>query len=158
MPDPTDASKPRPITEESISNSRFYVFVDDKEQAIFTEVSGLEMQMEVMEYEEGGNNGFVHHLPGRTKIGRLTLKRGMTCSNDFLNWQMQIASGDIKRRNVSVAVFAASGEELVRWNFDNAYPVKWSGPAFDASGSAVAVETLELAHDGMKIGQTGGTA
>jgi phage tail-like protein len=149
---------PRPITEESISNCRFYVFIDDKEQAIFTEVSGLELQMDVFEYQEGGNNAFVHQLPGRTKVGRLTLKRGMTCSNDFLLWQLQIASGDMQRRNVSVAAFDVSGEEVVRWNFDRAYPVKWSGPAFDASGSGVAVETLELAHDGMKIGQTGGTA
>src|SRR5579875_3461332 len=109
VPDASSARKPRPITEDTVANSRFYVFIDDKEQAIFTEVSGLELQMDVMEYEEGGNNGFVHHLPGRTKIGRLTLKRGMACSNDFLQWQLQIASGDIQRRNVSVAIFDASG-------------------------------------------------
>ncbi len=152
-------STPRPITEGTITNCRFYVFVDEKPQGIFTEVSGLEVHMDVLEYEEGGNNGFVHQLPGRTKIGHITLKRGMTCSNTFLQWQMQVASGDIKRRNVSVVVFhTASGKELVRWNFDNAYPVKWSGPALDASGTAVAVETLELAHGGMKIGQTGGSA
>jgi phage tail-like protein len=157
VPDAPDPHKP-PITEEVISNSRFYVFIDNKEQAIFTEVSGIEVQMDVLEFQEGGNNGFVHHLPGRTKISRITLKRGMTCSNDFLRWQLQIASGDIERRNVSVAVFDVSGKELVRWNFDNAYPVKWSGPPLDASGAAVAVEALELAHEGMKIGQTGGSA
>ena len=156
MLDTPPTRTPRPITEETISSGRFYVFIDDKEQAIFTEVSGLEVQMEVQEYAEGGNNAFVHQLPGRTKIGRLTLKRGMTFSNDFLLWQMQIASGDIQRRHVSVAIFDLSGTELMRWNFDNAYPVKWSGPALNATGDAVAVETLELAHEGMRLGQTGG--
>ncbi len=149
-------STPRPITEETISSGRFYVFIDDKEQAIFMEVSGLEVQMDVLEYAEGGNNQFVHQLPGRAKIGHLTLKRGMTFSNAFLLWQMQVASGDIQRRNVSVAVFDLAGTELIRWNFDNAYPVKWSGPAFNSTGDAVAIETLELAHEGMRVGQTGG--
>jgi phage tail-like protein len=150
------AKKPRPITEETVSNCRFYVFIDDKEQAIFTEVSGLEVQMDVTEYEEGGRNDFVHRLPGRTKIGTLTLKRGMTFSNDFFNWQMQIAQGSIQRRNVSVAMYDVSGKEIARWNFDKAFPIKWSGPPLQADGTAVAIETLELAHDGLKLGQTGG--
>jgi phage tail-like protein len=55
-----------------------------------------------------------------------------------------------------VAIFDLTGTELMRWNFDNAYPVKWSGPALNATGDAVAVETLELAHEGMRVGQTGG--
>ena len=65
---------------------------------------------------------------------------------------MQIAQGDIVRRNVSVVMYDVTGTELLRWNFVNAYPVKWTGPEFAADGSTMAVESLELAHDGLSLG------
>jgi phage tail-like protein len=142
--------------EDPISSARFYVFFNKEAKAVFTEVSGLEVQVEVQEYKEGGKNDFVHQFPGRAKVGHLTLKRGLSCSNDFLLWQLQIASGNIQRRNVSLAIFSVKGEEIMRWNFDKAYPVKWSGPAFNSTTEAVAIETLELAHEGLSIGQPGG--
>lgn len=131
---------------------RFYVEIGAEKQAVFTEVNGLQAEMDVMTYEEGGNNDFVHRLPGRTKMGNLTLKGGMTKSNAFFKWFAQIARGDIKRMNLSVVLYDVSGTELLRWTFVNAYPVKWTGPQFTADGSGTAIETLELAHDGLKPG------
>jgi phage tail-like protein len=131
---------------------RFYVEIGAEKQGVFTEVSGLQAEMDVMTYEEGGNNDFVHRLPGRTKMGNLTLKRGMTNSNAFFKWFAQIARGHIKRTNLSVVLYDVSGKELLRWTFVNAYPVKWTGPQFTADGSGTAIETLELAHDGLKPG------
>jgi phage tail-like protein len=140
------------MSQESYGNSRFYVKIDNMTQADCTEVSGLQVETVVQDYEEGGNNGFVHRMPGRTKVGNLTLKRGITKSNEFFKWYADIASGKINRRNVSVIMYDTAGTELVRWNFINAYPVKWVGPQFSADGKTVAIETLELAHDGLQLG------
>ncbi len=138
--------------EEAYPVCRFYVMFDEKVQGVFTEVSGLQVEMDVLEYQEGGNNGFVHRLPGFTKVSNITLKRGMTKSNDFFKWCASIASGKFTRRNVSVVMYDTSGAELMHWDFHNAYPVKWIGPQFKASDAAAAIETLELAHEGIVLG------
>ena len=133
------------------SNNRFYVEIGSSTGAVFTEVSGLQLEMDVMEYPEGGNNDFVHRLPGRTRVSNLTLKHGIACSNDFFSWYKQLATGHIARRNVSVVLYNQAGEELLRWNLLNAYPVKWIGPQLQAEGTATAIETLELAHGGLSL-------
>jgi phage tail-like protein len=140
------------VTQEAYTNCRFYVKIDELTQAVFTEVSGLQVETMVQDYEEGGNNGFVHRMPGRTKVSNLTLKRGITKSNEFFKWYAQIATGTINRRNLSVIMYDTAGNELVRWNFIKAYPVKWVGPQFSADGKTMAIETLELAHDGIQLG------
>ena len=139
------------MSEDGHPNHRFYIEIDNKKQAVFTEVSGLQVEVVVQEYEEGGNNSFVHRLPGRTKVGNVTLKRGITQSNEFYKWQQEIASGKITRRSISVVLYDQKGASLIRWDFINAYPVKWVGPQFSADGHTVAIETLELAHDGLKL-------
>jgi phage tail-like protein len=131
---------------------RFYVEIEGVPQAVFTEVGGLQVEMQVMDYQEGGNNGFVHRLPGPVKVGNITLKRGLTTSNEFFKWCMEVASNKVHRRHVSVLMYDTKGQEVVRWNFQNAYPVKWVGPQFTATSQATAVETLELAHDGLELG------
>lgn len=141
-----------PDKKEAYPGCRFYVMIDDKAQGVFTEVSGLQVEMDVMEYQEGGNNGFVHRLPGFTKMSNLTLKRGMTSSNDFYKWCADIANGKFTRRHVSVVMYDVAGNELMHWNFLNAYPVKWIGPQLRAADAVAAIETLELAHEGMTLG------
>src|SRR6266705_1253867 len=98
---------------------RFYVKLGDKVGGVFTEVSGLLVVMDVMEYQEGGNNGFVHRLPCFTKVSNITLKRGMTKSNDFYKWCMEMASGQFTRRNVSIVMYDPAGNELMHWDFEN---------------------------------------
>ncbi|ABU58891.1 MULTISPECIES: phage tail protein [Roseiflexus] len=141
-----------PTTEEAYPSYRFYVEIAGVPHAVFTEVSGLQVETEITEYEEGGNNDFVHRLPGRTKIGNITLKRGMTSSNELLQWFLKIARGSIDRRNVTVIMYDSAGKELFRWNFIEAYPIKWTGPQFTAASTEAAVETLELTHNGMTVG------
>lgn len=140
------------MASEAYPGCRFYVLFDDKAQGVFTEVGGLQVEMDVMEYQEGGNNGFVHRLPGFTKISNLTLKRGMTSSNEFYNWLADVSNGNLKRRHVTVVMYDAEGDELMRWNFINAYPVKWAGPQLRAPDNTAAIETLELAHEGVTLG------
>jgi len=130
---------------------RFYVEIANVKEAVFTEVSGLQAEMEVTEYQEGGLNDFTHFLPGPIKAGRITLKRGMTRSNDFLKWQIPNGSSPVVRKPISVVLYDVEGNRVATWNFHNAYPVKWSGPQLTADGAAVAIESLEIAHEGMQL-------
>src|ERR1700710_590312 len=140
------------MSPESYPNCRFYVQVDGIMSAVFTEVGGLQVETTVFDYEEGGNNGFVHRLPGRTKASNLTLKRGMSTSNDFFTWHAKIPRGVIDRRHITVLMYDAGGNPLLKWNLLNAYPVKWVGPQFNSTGSQMVIETLELAHEGLDVG------
>ncbi len=134
---------------------RFYVDLKLKKDggldAVFTEASGLNIEMAVEEVEEGGNNGFVHRLPGRCKIGNLTLKKGMTASTELFDWVMQVAQGKIEPRHVTITLFDLTGKTLRKWDLNNAYPIKWTGPQFRADDKAIAIETLELAHQGLQV-------
>ena len=128
---------------------RFYLVIGNQKQAVFTEVSGLNMEMDVHEYAEGGPNDYIHRLPGRTRMGNLVLRRGMSVSPEFYDWYIELATGKINRKNVSLVMYDVGGNVLFRWNFIKAYPVRWLGPQFDAGSATMAIETLELAHDGL---------
>jgi phage tail-like protein len=140
-----------PEEPEAYPICRFYLICDKTAQGVFTEISGLQMEVDVMDYQEGGRNDFVHRLPGFTKVSNLTLKRGMTSSNEFYWWCEEVARGKFTRHNVSVVMCDAGGNKLMQWDFRNAYPVKWIGPQFGAADAAAAIETVELAHEGMSL-------
>lgn len=132
---------------------RFYVQIDQVTHAVFTEVTGLQIETEVTEYAEGGNNSYVHRLPGRTKVSNITLKRGMTSSNELFKWYLDVAYGKVlPRRNVSVIMYDTAGQKVMQWNFIKAYPVKWVGPQLNAGGTNTAVESFELTHEGIQPG------
>ena len=137
------------MADPGYPNCRFYVTVNGITAAVFTEVSGLQLETEIFEYAEGGNNQFVHRLPGRMKSGNLTLKRGMTASADFFAWCAEIGTGKVMRRAVTVTLYDAKGQQVTRWKFDDAFPVKWTGPQLAAGAAEMAIETLELAHNGI---------
>ena len=137
------------MSREVYVNCRFYVKIGNKEQGVFTEVSGLQAETNIEEYQEGGHNGFTHQLPGRTTISRITLKRGMVASNDLFAWYLKIMRGEIERRNVSIEMYDSTGSKVMHWEFAEAFPMKWVGPQFTADGQTAAVETLELAHAGL---------
>jgi phage tail-like protein len=128
--------------------SHFFVEIDGVDHGGFTECAGLQAETEVVEYAEGGNNNYVHKMPGRTKFGNLTLKWGTTDSTALWDWYKDVSQGKIERKDVSVVLYNSVQEEVRRWNLREAYPVKWIGPAFNANAPAAAIETLELAHHG----------
>ena len=130
---------------------RFYVDIGGQKQASFTEVSGLSVEMNVEEVQEGGNNHFVHRLPGQCKVGNLVLKGGVVSASEFFKWMMEIAQGRITRRNISVILYDLKGAELMRWNFINAFPIKWTGPNLKADDTLATIESLEIAHEGLKV-------
>lgn len=136
--------------------SRFYVSINGVNQAVFTEIAGLQLEVDVMPYEEGGFNTTIHRLPGRIKSANLTLKKGLSRSNDFLRWLLRVASGSIERKDVSVVLYDVTGQPLLRWDFIQAFPFKWSCNAFRADSTELAIETLELAYAYMSVHDASG--
>jgi phage tail-like protein len=139
------------LAEDAYASCRFYVEISNIPQAVFTEVSGLQLELEVTDYQEGGNNNYVHRLPGRTKSANITLKRGMSKTNGFLKWLLDTAKGTITRQNVTVVMYYTDGKVLRRWTLADAFPTKWVGAQLSAASSTAAIETLELAFSNLTV-------
>lgn len=115
----------------------------------FTEVSGLESEIQVEEYREGGVNNYVHQFPAQTTHARLTLIHGLTDVSTLWNWYHSATRGIIQRKNGTIMLLDQQQIPVMWWNFRNAYPVKWTGPRFQASSNEVAFESIELVHEGL---------
>lgn len=116
----------------------------------FSDVSGLQIEVETEDYREGGLNEYLHKLAGPVRYAaNLVLKHGLTDADALWNWHQQVARGIIQRKNGSILLRDSAGTERWRWNFVEAYPVKWIGPDLRAGTAEVAVETLELVHRGL---------
>jgi phage tail-like protein len=117
----------------------------------FSEVSGLSVETEVESRKEGGENNFEYKLPKATKYSNLTLKRGISDDNLWA-WYKDVIYGKVERQDISVCLLDEGGTEVMRWNFEKAFPVKWNGPSLNASSNSVAVESLVLVHHGLQKG------
>ena len=120
----------------------------------FTECSGLQVETDFEEYQEGGENRYRHKLPKTSKYGNLTLRRGLTTSTALWDWYDARAQEDFKgagkRRSAAVILWDGNVKTPVwRWDFRDAYPVKWTGPDLKAESGTLAIEALELAHNGI---------
>ena len=116
----------------------------------FQEVSGLGAELEVTAYPEGGMNDFVHQLPVRHSWGRIVLKRGLLVDTALWRWYQAGLSQSLgARRNGTVILMTPQGLPAVAWNFRGGLAAKWTGPTFDAMRDAVAIESLEIAHEGL---------
>jgi phage tail-like protein len=128
----------------------FLVEIDNLVVGGFSEVSGLRIETEVKDYREGGENDFVHKLPGPTLYpSNLILKHGIADSTVLWDWYQDVTLGVITRRSGAIILLDATGDKVWRWDFFDAYPVRWIGPDFRADSAAVAVETIELVHHGL---------
>ena len=127
----------------------FRLEIDGIRRAAFQEVGGLDSAIDVVEHREGGENITMRKYPGQVKYSNITCKAGMTDDVDLYEWHKQWVDGDpaAKRKNGSIVLLDRQGQEKVRWNFFNAWPSKWTGPAFNAEASELAIETFELAHE-----------
>src|SRR5690349_2935179 len=129
------------------STYRFWVEIDSINVAGFTECSGLQVETEIFEWEEGGCNNYKHRLPGRTKFSNLVLKRGIA-TVDLWNWYQDCINGNIDRRHLSVVLYGYAGMPEIRWNIIEALPVKWVGPTFKTGATEAAVQSMDLMHHG----------
>ncbi|MBZ0303870.1 MAG: phage tail protein [Anaerolineae bacterium] len=128
----------------------FLVEIDGITRAGFQECSGLDSSQDPIEYREGNEALTVRKLPGLAKYTNITLKRGITDDAELLEWRQKFAEGKGERKNGSIVLLDDTGATKARWNFREAWPTKWTGPSFNAKGNEVAIETLEIAHEGIK--------
>jgi phage tail-like protein len=115
----------------------------------FSECSGLQLDTEVQDFAEGGLNSHLWRFPGRTKQSNIVLKRGIV-DKGLWTWYYQLTQGDFQPKDGSIVVRDQAGTRVMEWQFRGAFPSKWTGPQLAASQNNVAVETLELAHQGLE--------
>jgi phage tail-like protein len=125
----------------------FLVEIDGITQAGFQECSGLDSTTASIDYREGNDGRLNRKLLGLNTFSPISLKRGITDSDELWKWRQAIADGKADRRNGSVVLLDEKGDAKIRWSFRNAWPSKWTGPAFNAGGNAIAIETLEITHE-----------
>jgi phage tail-like protein len=119
----------------------------------FTECSGIGSEHELIEHkivDEKGRES-IQKIPGRLKWQDITLKRGITSNMDIWDWRDQIVEGkvDDARKNGSIVMFDQAGDEVARWNFENAWPLKVSGPSMKADSNEFGIEELVITHEGL---------
>ncbi len=129
----------------------FAVEIDGLARAGFRECSGLDASQDPIEYREGTEGLTSRKLPGLNKFSNITLKWGMTDDTELWDWRKKAMTGKVERKNGSIVLLDDTGAEKMRWNFREAWPTKWTGPSFNATGNEVAIETLEIAHEGLEL-------
>ncbi len=121
--------------------------------AFFKSVSGLKYETEIVPVREGGANDTTFQLIGATKWSNIVLKQGFTGSSDLLTWREQWLGGKMVRIDTGKIIqLNTKLEEVATWTFYRGWPAKWEIAEFDASKSELAIETLEIAHEGIKFG------
>lgn len=127
----------------------FLVEIDGLIAGGFSEVRGLQAELEVHDYREGGVNDYLHRLAGPVRYpANLVLRRGLTDVESLWLWFRDVRRGTVVRRNVTIMLRDAGGRSAASWHLMRAYPVRWIGPELRGDANTVAVETLELAHSG----------
>jgi phage tail-like protein len=140
------------------ANSATFLFeVDGVDIGRFEEVSGLEVSIETEDIPEGGQNSFVHKMPGRMTWPNIVLKRGVTKQDNLLSWfnessgeQFAAKGNKLVRKSAAITLLDRAGKRLRSWDFTDAYPVKWTGPTFAAGSTDAAGEELEITHHGFR--------
>ena len=129
---------------------RFLLEIDGINVGGFTEVTGLSVETEVETIREGGLNSHEHKLPKGIKYTNLSLKRGIGYTTLLWDWYQETVKGNFERKNGTIYIVDEVGDYGLGWNFMEALPVKWDGPALSATANAVAIETLTLIHNGIQ--------
>lgn len=138
------------VVPDPFVNFNYLVEIDGITRGAFQEVGGLDSTVDVIEHREGGWNTTPRKFAGQTKHANITLKWGMTVDNQLYAWHRTVVDGTVERRNGSVVLLDRRGQEVARWNFVRAWPTKYTGPSLNAEASDIAIETLELAHEGLE--------
>lgn len=131
-------------------NFNFLVEIDNIARGAFHEVSGLDSTIDVVEHREGGRNTTPLKLAGQTKHANIVLRWGMTIDDELYQWHKTVVDGTVDRRNGSVVLLDRRGSEVARWNFQRAWPSKYTGPSLSAEASDVAIESVEIVHEGLE--------
>ena len=130
----------------------FLIEIDGVVKGGFSEASGLTTDTNIIEYREGAEqHGTTRKLPGLMKYNNIVLKRGWTKDKSLWAWRKRVIDGKTQRNSGSIVLLDEARNEALRWNFREGWPSKLEGPALNAKTSEVAVETLEIAHEGLEM-------
>ncbi len=128
---------------------RFKVEIDGLEAGGFSEVTGFDASIDVMEYREGDMVQTPMKMPGLKKYSNITLKKGLADTTVLYDWITAGIEGEVERKTLTITLLDQTESPVASWQIINAWPVKYTGPDFNATSSEVAIETLEVAHEGM---------
>lgn len=128
---------------------RYKVEIDGLDAGGFSEVSGFDATIDVMEYREGDMVQTPMKIPGLKKYGNLTLKQGVADSMVLYEWLMAGVNGAVDRKTITITLLDEEEAPAASWQVINAWPTKYTAPDFNATSSEIAIETLEIAHEGM---------
>ena len=130
----------------------FVIEIDGVVKGGFTEASGLTTDTNIIEYREGNEpHETTRKLPGLMKYNNIMLKRGWTRDKSLWEWRKKVIEGKTQRTSGSIVLLDEARNEALRWNFREGWPSKWEGPGLNGKTSEVAVETLEIAHEGLEL-------
>ena len=133
----------------------FLIQIDNVTKAGFSEVSGLSHDTNVMEYREGSDNNHgvntVRLLPGLIKQNRIVCRRGVIQDPSLWTWRLSVLNGATQRQSGSITLLDEARNKVMSWSFHDGWPAKWEGPALNGKTSEVAIETLEIAHEGLVL-------
>jgi phage tail-like protein len=123
----------------------------------FSECTGLDVSMDPIEYRNGSEDFTPRKIPGLKKFPNIVLKRGIIGDLSFWNWILEGMNGAVHRTEGAIILIDEAKNEVMRWHFKRGWPTKFTGPALNAKTNEIAMETLEIAHEGLSIdGQAGG--
>jgi phage tail-like protein len=139
---------PTAVRKDPYGIAHFHVEIDGMAESGFLEVSGLEGHVEVEEYREGGDLG-VRKAPGNVSYSNVVVRRGMTSSRELWEWWDRVRDGEVDRRNMSIELLDDTRQVVARWQVSSAWPIRYTAPDLNAESDDVAIETLELTHEGI---------
>ena len=125
--------------------------IDVSPAAGFSECRGLEGTWQLQDYPEGGNNNTVRHFPTRVTWSHITLSRGVGLSDELWDWYFSYIRGNGKRRDGLIMLLNSQRDPVMVWKFKRGLPVKWTGPTMSGRGNEVAIEMMEIAHEGLEV-------
>src|SRR5512132_3854901 len=129
----------------------FVIDIEGVGSGAFSEVSGLDTETDPVEYREGNEDITVRKLPGLRTHPNITLKRGFTKDRGLWDWRKTVMDGKTQRKSGSIVLLNEAREEALRWNFREGWPCKLQGPPLNAKTNEVAIETLEICHEGLEL-------
>jgi phage tail-like protein len=133
---------------ETAVSIRFKVSIDGQDFGNWQKCDGLSLEYDIHEYSEGGENGFVHRLPGRVKYESIKLTRPIDMHTGSVTLWVASQQFMVLPGTGQISVLDSAGAVVAEWFLIGVYPVRWSGPSLDVDGNQMATETLELAHNG----------
>jgi phage tail-like protein len=136
------------LTSDPAVSICFTVAIDGHDLGAFTQCDGLGVEVVVEQHEEGGENRFVHQLPGRMKYTNVKLTRAINGDTASVASWFASMHGEVRRSTAEIAALQLDGTKVASWSLQGVIPVKWTGPQLNVGDAKVATETIELAHHG----------